>query len=106
MTSGRMLPLLREDGVPIPIFLCTRTACFFEVLCHPFFVFGHREVALFEPAKFAGFGRQTSRFQQFCVFGRFHTILLCCGHQRSPFPLGGTSTSLSATGALVLIISL
>src|SRR5258708_22000677 len=52
---------------------------------HPFFVFGQREVALFELPKFAGFSRQTSRFQQFDVFGRFRTILLCCEHETIPF---------------------
>jgi hypothetical protein len=40
---------------------------------------------LFELPKFAGFSRQTSRFQQFGVFGRFRTILLCCEHETSRF---------------------
>jgi hypothetical protein len=64
MPSESMLPLLREDGIAIPIVVCTRTVYFFAIVCHPFFVFGQREIALFEPPKFAGFGRQTSRFQQ------------------------------------------
>src|ERR1700738_1353548 len=96
MPSERMLPLLREDGVAIPVVVCTRTVYFFAIVCHPFFVFGQREIALFEPPKFAGFGRQTSRFQQFCVFGRFRTILLCCEHETSSFQPGGNSTSLSS----------
>jgi hypothetical protein len=57
MASERMLPLLREDGVAIPIFVCTRPVYFFAIVCHPFFVFGQREVALFELPKFAGFSR-------------------------------------------------
>jgi hypothetical protein len=52
-TSERMLPLLREDGVAIPIFICTGPVYFFAIVCHPFFVFGQREVALFELPKFA-----------------------------------------------------
>jgi hypothetical protein len=98
MPSERMLPLLREDGVAIPIVVCTRTVNFFAIVCHPFFVFGQREIALFEPPKFAGFGRQTSRFQQFCVFGRFRTILLCCEHETSSFQPGESSTGLPVTG--------
>ena len=78
MPSERMLPLLREDGVAIPIVVCTRTVNFFAIVCHPFFVFGQHEVALFEPPKFGAFGRQARRFQKFCVFGRFRTILFCC----------------------------
>ena len=99
MASDRILPLPRDDGVAIPIFVCARMVYFLEIVCHPFFVFGQREVALFELPKFADFGRQTSRFQQFGVFGRFRTILLCCEHQTSPFPPGGSSTGLSVTGA-------
>src|SRR5260370_3373011 len=72
MASERMLPLLRENSIAIPIVVCTRTVYFFEIICHPFFVFGQREEALFEPPKFAGFGRQTSRFQQFCGFFKLH----------------------------------
>jgi hypothetical protein len=108
MASERMLPLPREDSVAIPIFVCTRTVYFFEIVCHPFFVFGQREVALFEPPKFAGFGRQTSRFQQFCGFGRFRTVLLCCyetrllccEHETSSFKPGGSSIGLPVTGTL------
>src|SRR6266508_1980370 len=99
MASERALPLLREDGVAIPIFVCTRTVYFFAIVRHPFFIFGQREVALFKLPKFADFGRQTSRFQQFCVFGRFRTILLCCEHETSPFPRRGSFTGLSVTGA-------
>src|SRR5258708_12565369 len=94
MASERMLPLLREDGVAIPIFVCTRTVCFFEIVCHPFFVFGQREVALFELPKFAGFGSQNARFQQFSVFGPFPTIFLCCDPPTTPFPPPTTSTPL------------
>src|SRR4029453_18399786 len=86
-------------GVAIPVFGCTLTIYFLEIACHPFFVFGQRKVALFELPKFAGFGRQSSCFPQFCVFGRFRTILLCCEHEMSPFPPGGSSTGLSVTGA-------
>jgi hypothetical protein len=74
MAPERMLPLLCENGVAIPIFVCTRPVYFFAIVCHPFFVFGQCEVALFELPKFVGFGRQASRFQQLCVFGRFRTI--------------------------------
>ena len=63
MASEGILPLLGEDGVAIPIFVCTRMVYFFEIVCHPFFVFGQREVALFELPKFADFGRQTSRLR-------------------------------------------
>src|SRR6266516_1585933 len=99
MASERVLPMLREDGVAIPIFVCTRTVYFFAIVRHPFFIVGQREVALFKLPKVSGFGRQTRRFQQFCVFGRFRTILLCCEHETSPFPPGGSSTGLSVTGA-------
>src|SRR5260370_25191546 len=99
MASERVLRMLCEDGVAIPIFVCTRTVYFFEIVRHLFFIFGQREVALYKLTKFAGFGRQTKRFQQFCVFGRFRTILLCCEHETSPFPPGGSSTGLSVTGA-------
>ena len=54
---------------------------FFEIGNHPLFVFGQREVALFELPKVAGFGRQARRFQQFRKFCRFRTILLGCGHE-------------------------
>jgi len=57
---------LRHPGgveMAIPILASTRTVCFSEIVCHPFFVFGQRAVTLFEPPKFAGFGRQSSRFQ-------------------------------------------
>jgi hypothetical protein len=50
----------------------------FAIVCHPFFVFGPHEVASFEPSKFVDFAGQTRRFQQFCLFGRFRTILRCC----------------------------
>src|SRR5712691_10298483 len=99
MASERMLPLLREDGVAVPIFVCTGNVYFVEIVCHPLFVFGQREVALLVLPKFAGFGRQTGRFQQFHVFCRFRTILLCCEHETSPFPPKGSSTGLSVTGA-------
>ncbi len=74
MASERMLPLLRKDGVLVPIFVGSRMVYFFAIVCHPFFIFRQREIALFEPPKVAGFGGQTSRFQQFRVFGRFRTI--------------------------------
>src|SRR3984893_15385570 len=95
--SKSILRLAREEDIVIQIVICTRTVCFFEIVCHPFLVFGQREEASFEVPKFGGFGRQTSHFQQFCVFGRFRTILLCCEHEASPFP------PVSVTGALVLI---
>jgi hypothetical protein len=60
---------------------------FSMIVRHPFFIVGQREVALFKLPKFADFGRQTRRFQQFCVF------------ETSPFPPGGSSTGLSVTGA-------
>src|ERR1700745_324113 len=82
----RMPPLLPEEDIVIPIFVWTRTVYFFEIACYPFFVFGQREVALFELPKFADFGSHTSYFQQFSIFGRFRTILLCCGHKTSPYP--------------------
>jgi hypothetical protein len=63
IASERMLPSPREDGVAIPIFVRTRNVCLFSIVCHPFFVLGQRDVALFELAKFPGFGRRTSRFQ-------------------------------------------
>jgi hypothetical protein len=63
----------REDGVAIAIFVCTPDVYFIAIVCHPFFVFGQREVALFEPPQFVGFGGQPRRFQQFAVFGRFRT---------------------------------
>src|SRR2546423_14790598 len=99
MASERILPLLGEDGVAIPIFVCTRPVHFFAIVCHPFFVFGQREVASFEPPKFADFGRQTSRFQPFGVFVRLRTLLLCCEHETSPFPPVGSFTGLSVTVA-------
>src|SRR5260221_6695836 len=99
MASERILPLLGEDGVAIPIFVCTRTVYFFEIVCHPFFVFGQREVASFEPPKFADFCMQTSRFQQFGVFSRFRTTLLWCVHDASPFPPVRSCTGLSVTSA-------
>ena len=94
-----MLALLRQDGVAIPIIVGTGTVYFFEIVCHPFFVFGQREVALFALPEFARFGRQVSRLQQLCVFGRFRTILCCFDHETSPFQPGGSSTGLSVTGA-------
>ena len=100
MASERVLPMLREDGVAIPIFVCTRTVYFFAIVRHPFFIFGQREVALFKLPKFADFGRQTSRFQQFCVFGRFRTILLGCGHEASPFLSSESSAGLSVAASL------
>src|SRR5207249_3411932 len=98
VASGRMLPLLSEDGVAIPIFVCARSVYFFAIVRHPFFVFCEREVALLELPKFAGFGRQPSRSQPLCVLGRFRTILLGCGHEESPFLSRGSSADLSVTG--------
>src|SRR5258708_30348156 len=99
VAKRRLLPLLREDGGAIPIFVCTRTVYFFEIVRHPFFVFGQREVALFELPKFVGFGRQTSRLQPLCVFGPFRTILLCCEHEASHFFPRRIPTGLSFTPA-------
>ena len=39
-----MLPLLREDGLAVPIFVCTPTVHFCEIVRHPFLVLGQREV--------------------------------------------------------------
>ena len=77
--SCRLATSIRSrNGVAIRIFVCTPNVYFIVIACHPFFVFGQHEVASFEPLKFVDFGGQTRRFQQFCVFGRFRTILLCC----------------------------
>ena len=71
-------PLPSEAGTECHRIFCTPNVYFIVIACHPFFVFGQHEVASFEPLKFVDFGGQTRRFQQFCVFGRFRTILLCC----------------------------
>ncbi|SRR6266699_5996292 len=82
-----------------------RPDCLSDIVSQPFIVFGQRDEALFQIPKFASFGRQAGRFQQFRIFRRFGTILLGRGHEISPFPRGVNSGDAFFTGALVLIIS-
>ena len=77
LASERMLPLLREDGLAIPIFVCTRTVYFCGIVCHPFFVFGQREVALFALPKFARFRQANEPLSAaLCIRPLSHDIAL------------------------------
>jgi hypothetical protein len=50
----------REDGVAIRIFVCTPSAYFIAIVCHPFFVFGQHEVASFAASEIRGLRRANS----------------------------------------------